>query len=81
MSDINNILKKIRVERRDKILRRGESFNELYLFCPYCAYEQVEIWEGFDLQPNGKEREGQCQGCERYFMYSVDLSFSSRKMR
>ena len=66
-------------EKVKNIVNRGESHHEMYLHCPYCGYEQEEIWDGFDLTPNGEENEGECQSCNRYFFYSVDLSFSTRK--
>ncbi len=78
---MSDILEQLQKERKVKILKRGEAFLEMYLYCPYCAHEQTDIWEGFDLQPNGEDREGQCQSCERHFFYSVDLSFSSRKSK
>lgn len=66
-------------EKVNLIIKSGESFHELYLYCPYCGYEQEEIWEGFNLTPNGEESEGECQSCHRHFFYSVDLSFSTRR--
>lgn len=78
MSDVLEQIKKSKIE---SIRKRGESFNEAYLYCPYCAHEQEEIWDGFDLQPNGEEREGECQSCGRFFFYSVDLMFCTRKAK
>jgi len=66
-------------EKVASIIKRGESFHEMDLYCPYCGYKQEEIWEGFSLEPNGEENEGDCQGCGKNFFYSVDLSFSTRK--
>lgn len=65
-------------EKKASIVKRGESFHETYIYCPYCGHSQDEIWEGFYLEPNGEEQEGQCQSCERHFFYSVELSFSTR---
>jgi len=66
-------------EKVNMITKTGKSFHEMYLYRPYCGYEQEEILEGFDLTPNGEESEGQCQSCERHFFYSVELAFSTRK--
>lgn len=66
-------------EKVKLITERGKSFSEMYLYCPYCGYEQEEVYKGFDLTPNGEESEGQCQSCERHFFYSVELSFSTRR--
>ena len=65
--------------KKETILKLGRSSSEAELYCPYCAHEQTDIWDGFDLQPNDEDREDQCQKCERYFFYSVTLSFSSRQ--
>lgn len=78
---MSDFLAKIERERKDRILSSGKYYGENYIYCPYCAREQTEIWEGFDLKPDGEEREGQCQQCERYFMYAVELQFNARKMK
>lgn len=78
MSEWYENFKKEKVKR---IVNRGESHHEMDLYCPYCGYKEEEIWENFDLTPNGEEVEGQCNSCERYFFYSVDLSFSTRKSK
>lgn len=66
-------------EKVNSIIKIGKSFHEMGLYCPYCGYEQEEIWEGFNLTPNGEESEGECQSCNRHFFYKVDLAFSTRK--
>lgn len=68
-------------EKVNSILKRGESFHELDLFCPYCGHEHEDIWESFDLTPNGEENEGECNKCEKTFFYKVELTFSTRKGR
>lgn len=78
---MSDLLEQLKKEKIKTILRRGETNSEHYLYCPYCAHEQSDIWDSFDLQPNGEDREGQCQKCERHFFYSIELAFSSRKGR
>lgn len=71
---------KFQKERKDKILRSGESFSESDIYCPYCAHEQQDIWE-WNIKPNDEEHEEQCQSCERHFMYSARYVFSTRKLK
>jgi DNA-directed RNA polymerase subunit RPC12/RpoP len=70
--------------KKDKIISiraRGKSFQESYLHCPHCGYIQEEIWDGFDLTPNGEELEGECQSCNKKFLYIVEFCFSTSKCR
>lgn len=77
---MNEFILKLKKEKTEGVLRRGESFNEMYIYCPYCAHEHSDdIWEDFDLTPNGDEQEGECRECEKPFFYSVSLAYSTRK--
>ena len=70
--------------KKDKtisIRASGKYYQECYLYCPHCGYEQEEIWDSFDLTPNGEESEGECQSCNKKFIYIVELCFSASKCR
>lgn len=79
---MSELLEQLRQEKREKILRRGESYNEAYIYCPYCGHEQQDTWE-FGIEPNDEENERQCQleSCQRYFMVSAEIRFSTRKLK
>lgn len=77
---MSDLIKKWDEERKAKILRMGETFSEAYIYCPYCAYEQQDIWE-WDLTANDEETEEQCQSCERHFMYSCRQVYSTRRLK
>lgn len=67
-------------EKKNRILKSGESFSESEIYCPYCAHEQQDIFE-WDLTPNGEDIEEQCQSCERHFAYSCRYVYSTRKLK
>jgi hypothetical protein len=77
---MSDFLERIRKEKKDSILRSGKSFDEWEIMCPYCAYEQRDIFE-WNIQPNDEENEEQCQSCERHFMYSARIVYSTRKLK
>ena len=65
--------------KKATIVKTGESLREYDIYCPYCGSEQEEIWNGFDLTPNGDWFEGDCQKCSKNFFYKTELSFCTRK--
>lgn len=77
---MSDILKKIEAEMKERILKTGESYNEHDVHCPYCAKEQEEVWE-WGIEPNDEEEEVQCQKCDRHFMVSAQIRFSTRRLR
>lgn len=68
-------------KKKDHILRTGESFDEWDVYCPYCAYEQQDVWD-LGIPVNGdEEEEVQCQKCERHFAAKARVVFSTRKLK
>lgn len=67
-------------KKKENVLKRGESFHESEIFCPYCAEEQdsTEVWES-GLKPNGEQEEYECSHCEKEFLITADVVFSTEK--
>lgn len=67
-------------QKAELIRRNGESFDEMWIFCPYCAHEQEDTWE-WNIRPDEEESEEQCQKCDRHFAVSARIVFSTRRLK
>lgn len=75
---LEEYLEEYYARRKDSILRSGETNDENGVFCPYCAHEQSDLWEGA-LDFGGEETEMDCGSCEKKFFVVVSVVYSTRK--
>lgn len=81
MRTVEEMLAEMRAEKRANILRKGETYHEVDIFCPYCAEEQRDWWES---APDPRDEEGiemQCDECERHFHAKAEVVFSTRRLK
>ena len=80
MSELDAFLAEHKRQKEKQILASGESFNEWDVICPYCTYEQQDVWD-WGLKPNDENEEVQCQSCERHFMVKASVRYSTRRLK
>ena len=80
MSDIDDFLKQAEELKTKQVLKSGESYDEIDVICPYCAYRPKDTWE-WNIPPNGEEQEEQCPSCDRHFMVSGEIRYSTRRLK
>lgn len=76
---MSDILDQLKAERKQSILRRGESYCEFDVYCPYCVVTQNEVWEMGLMFDDWQEVE--CEGCEQHFMAKSEMRYSTRKCK
>ena len=75
---MSDILERMRKEKVDQILRTGKTINEYAVYCPHCAKEYLDVWET-GLKPNGESEELECGSCEKSFIVTAEVLFSTEK--
>lgn len=78
--NLDKFLSDYREQKREQILKTGESHMEAGVWCPYCAHEHREIWE-WGIDSSGTETEVQCEKCDRHFVYTASVVISTRSLK
>ena len=71
------ILEKIEKERKDKILKEKETFQEYNLYCPWCGEQQC--LEGKGHEDMDTEIEDECLFCGKLYYWRYEYVFSSNR--
>lgn len=76
-----DVLKRIENERKSRILKTGETFEELSIYCPYCAEENYDAMEGLHEFYNDEWTEIECYHCGKIFKAKWTAVYSTEQKK
>lgn len=64
-------------EKRERIIKDGESFQEQWVYCPYCGFDQDDAF----IRDEDREENYDCERCKKIFAVRAKTVYSTRVLK